>query len=289
MSMFRRNRMSEEQLQNILRSLPQVEAPADLENQLERMIAAHSDHVPSLLGSLPLVPAPDDFDAKLMEAIRERRRPVAPIPITITAGSASINWLNHIMGWMGGSLAVVALTFFINHASELQQESVKPVARAAAPAAVAQPHTAPAAPVATSPAARAQRQAASAERTIAEAAAPAHTAEAPAPAPVAPSVRPSMSAEHPSSTAPVRVTRAAADPAAAQQHDKAPSVLEKPAVQVQEKPSTTTDVKVDVHDLSDPLSPSKSESVDTNAEVGKDIDMPTGIVNTGGDRDIQTP
>jgi hypothetical protein len=274
--------MSEEQLRNILRSLPQVEAPADLENQLGRMIAAHSDHVPSLLGALPLVPAPDDFDAKLMEAIRERRRPVAPIPITITAGSASINWLNHIMGWMGGSLAVVVLTFFINHASTLQQESVKPAVNTVAPAAVAEPRPAAQPVPATTPAAP-QRQASSAPRNIASSS-PASAVESPAPAPV--SSRPS--AERSASPARVTVTRTAADPAALQQSEKAPSVQDRSVVQ--EKPAaTTTDAKVDVQELSDPLSPSRSEGVDTNAEVGKDIDMPNGIVNTGGDRDGQTP
>jgi len=139
--MFRKTRISNEQLLAILRSLPQAKASSDFEQHLDRMIASNSHHVPNLLGSLPLVPAPDDFDARLMEAIRDRRRPVAPIPIAVAAGGASINWLNHIMGWIGGSLAVVALAFFINHATEVapNQAATVPVQQPAAGGTVTAP------------------------------------------------------------------------------------------------------------------------------------------------------
>ncbi|HVZ41546.1 MAG TPA: hypothetical protein VHI13_19855 [Candidatus Kapabacteria bacterium] len=63
---------------------------------------------------MPMVPAPDDFDSRLMEAIRDRRRPVAPIPAAIAGSGASISWLNNMMGWIGGSLAVVVLAFVVN-------------------------------------------------------------------------------------------------------------------------------------------------------------------------------
>lgn len=117
MSIFRRNRLSDEQLRELLQSLPQMKAPDDFDAQLDRMVSLHSEHVPHMLGSMPMVPAPDDFDARLMEAIRDNRRRVAPLPAPIAAGGVSINWLNHIMGWLGGSLAVVALAFFIHQPS----------------------------------------------------------------------------------------------------------------------------------------------------------------------------
>src|SRR5262249_39690639 len=157
MSMFRKSRISTEELQTILRSLPQAKASTDFEQSLDRMIASNSHHVPNLLGSLPLVPAPDDFDARLVEAIRDRRRPAAPIPIAVAAGGASINWLNHIMGWIGGSLAVVALAFFINHATE-----VAPGTAAAKPAAHRSAGNAVVAPAVTLPAMPAQKHASAA-------------------------------------------------------------------------------------------------------------------------------
>lgn len=143
MSMFRKNRLTDEQLRELLQGLPQAKASADFESNLDRLIASHSHHVPNLLGSLPLVPAPEDFDARLKEAINDRRRPVAPIPVTVAAGGASINWINHIMGWIGGSLAVVALAFFINHAGEIAPEASK--TPAPSPAAATE-SVAPAAP-----------------------------------------------------------------------------------------------------------------------------------------------
>ncbi len=117
MSIFRRNRLSDEQLRELLQALPQIKAPDDFDAQLDRMVSLHSEHVPHMLGSMPMVPAPDDFDARLMEAIRDKRRRVAPLPAPIAAGGVAINWLNHITGWLGGSLAVVALAFFIHQPS----------------------------------------------------------------------------------------------------------------------------------------------------------------------------
>lgn len=126
MSIFRRNRLSDEQLRELLQSLPQMKAPDDFDAQLDRMVSLHSEHVPHMLGSMPMVPAPDDFDARLMEAIRDNRRRVAPLPAPIAAGGVSINWLNHIMGWLGGSLAVVALAFFIHQPSSDAPASSSP-------------------------------------------------------------------------------------------------------------------------------------------------------------------
>ncbi len=121
MSIFRRNRLSDAQLGELLSTLPQVKAPENFGEQLDRMIALHSEHVPHMLGSMPMVPAPDDFDARLMEAIHDGHRPGALVPATLVSAGASINWINHLMGWIGGSLAVVVIAFAINQAGTSDQ------------------------------------------------------------------------------------------------------------------------------------------------------------------------
>ncbi|MBS1914221.1 MAG: hypothetical protein JST22_19690 [Bacteroidetes bacterium] len=132
MSIFRRKRLSDSELREVMQSLPSVKAPADFESQLDRMIAMHSEHVPHMLGSMPMVPAPDDFDSRLMEAIRDRRRPVAPIPAAIAGSGASISWLNNMMGWIGGSLAVVVLAFVVNVTGDAPKSAAVVPAPAAA-------------------------------------------------------------------------------------------------------------------------------------------------------------
>ncbi|MDB5032905.1 MAG: hypothetical protein JWQ98_146 [Chlorobi bacterium] len=120
MSMFRRRRLTDGQLLSIFRSLPQAKAPADTEERLGRLIAQHSDHVPSVLGTLPWISAPADFDERLMEAIRDSRRPVTPIPPSSpVVGGPSPGWFTNIPGWVGGVIAAAGLLFFLNHSGDM--------------------------------------------------------------------------------------------------------------------------------------------------------------------------
>jgi len=127
MRIFHRNRLSEERVQNILRALPQMKAPVDLEAKLGRIIEIQKNEVPHILGSLPMVPAPEDFDARLREAIHDRRRPVAPITAAPVADSVlHVNWLNSIMGWAGGAAMVVLLAFIIDRSGLIEHHSESP-------------------------------------------------------------------------------------------------------------------------------------------------------------------
>ncbi|MEP7219963.1 MAG: hypothetical protein ABI876_13655 [Bacteroidota bacterium] len=136
--MFRRRRLTDEQLLSIFRSLPQAKAPADTEERLGRLIAQHSDHVPSVLGSLPWISAPADFDERLMEAIRDSRRPVAPIPPSPVVGGPSSGWFTNIPGWVGGVIAAAGLLFFLNHSGDMVEAEgashATPVPASAGPA-----------------------------------------------------------------------------------------------------------------------------------------------------------
>ena len=140
MSLFRNRRLSVDQLHAILRSLPQAQATADLEDRLNHVIAEHSDHIPHVLGTLPLISAPDDFDARLMNAIRTQQRPAAPIPHWGTSDAVAVNWFTHVTGWIGGIAVAVGLAFFIHSVDN----SVRPASpQASAPVAVVAPESAP--------------------------------------------------------------------------------------------------------------------------------------------------
>ncbi len=134
MRIFRKNRISDEQVKEILRSLPSVQAPTDFEDRVGRAIEAQRLEVPHILGSLPRVPAPDDFDAKLMRAIQERRRPT----LTPVSGAVSqVGWLNSVAGWVGGALMIMSLAFFVDRSGVMSQDVAMPPAQV--PLVIAQP------------------------------------------------------------------------------------------------------------------------------------------------------
>jgi|GEM_PF-2377390 len=148
MSLFRNRRLSADHLGMVLRSLPQAKAPADLEEKLDNLIAENREHIPHVLGTLPLISAPEDFDARLMDAIHARRRPVPPFPQSATSDPAAINWINHITGWVAGSVVAVGLAFFVHSLDSAHRAGNAPImapASATAPASAA-PLMAPAAP-----------------------------------------------------------------------------------------------------------------------------------------------
>jgi hypothetical protein len=273
--MFRKTRIDNEQLQAILRSLPQAKASADFEENLDRMIASNSHHVPNLLGSLPLVPAPDDFDARLMEAIRDKRRPIAPIPIAVAAGGASINWLNHIMGWIGGSLAVVALAFFINHATEITPEASK--APAVAKPAAGQSVTVPAVAL---PAPHTAAAPGSASKTVAvaEPQAVAGASRAARPAETVPALRPHREIVTPAASTSEHV-QVSTTPAASVSTPQA----SQPDTRGQATDGATVNGAPDVATGPKSTDTSATQSADNN-----DSSAPNIIVNTGGDPGVDT-
>jgi hypothetical protein len=280
MSIFRKTRISNEQLQAILASLPQAKASSDFEENLDKMIASNSHHVPNLLGSLPLVPAPDDFDARLMEAIRDRRRPVAPIPIAVAAGGASINWINHIMGWIGGSLAVVTLAFVINNATETPDAAKAPAAapRHTAGASTTSPvATPPAAPVGTT---SAQSASSVARGTVAQAE-PQSAITGPSNArreDVAPAASHHGLAAPPSTLHEIEA------------HAPVPSAIAVPDASVQhDNRNTAADPAVVNGTIDVATGPNKTDTTATSSDKEEAApQVPEGTVNTGADPGVDT-
>ncbi len=154
MRIFRRNRISERQVRDILQSLPLVQAPADFEDRLGSALEAQKLEVPHILGSLPRVPAADDFDARLMQAIQDRRRPVPPIVAPVAETALRANWFNGVAGWVGGALMVATLAFVVDRSGVMTGSvppSPAPAVRTLPSAAAPMPVPAPSsqAPVAT--------------------------------------------------------------------------------------------------------------------------------------------
>lgn len=146
MRIFRRNRISERQVRDILQSLPLVQAPTDFEDRLGSALEAQKLEVPHILGSLPRVPAADDFDARLMQAIQDRRRPVPPIVAPVAETALRVNWFNSVAGWVGGAFVVATLAFVVDRSGVMTGEvpaspapAVRTLPSAAAPMSVPVP------------------------------------------------------------------------------------------------------------------------------------------------------
>lgn len=177
MRIFRRNRISERQVRDILQSLPLVQAPADFEDRLGNALEAQKLEVPHILGSLPRVPAADDFDARLMQAIQDRRRPVPPIMAPVAETALRVNWFNSVAGWVGGALMVATLAFVVDRSGVMTENipaSPAPAIRTLPSAAAPMPAPAPSsqAPVATEAATSAPGVASSASAASVELPAP---------------------------------------------------------------------------------------------------------------------
>ena len=118
--------MTDEQLQALLRSLPSVKAPTDLEKNLYISIAAGSNKVPHMLGTLPLVPAHEDFDTRLQQAIRERRHPVGPLPQAVSGGG--VPWFASAGArWFTGAVVVVGLLFVTLNITQVDPRIQAPI------------------------------------------------------------------------------------------------------------------------------------------------------------------
>jgi hypothetical protein len=99
------NGISEGQLQELLRSLPQAQAPSDLEENLMQRIAAEHLGVAHVLASLIPVSAHPEFDRRLFQAIKEHERKGAIIPEPFPVGTSFATWLKGL-SWLRGAIAM---------------------------------------------------------------------------------------------------------------------------------------------------------------------------------------
>lgn len=281
MRLFRRNRLSEEQLQEVLRSLPQMKAPEGLEDKLGRIAQAQKSEVPHILGSLPLVPAPEDFDARLMEAIQDRRRPIAPITSTPIADTVMrVNWLTNIMGWVGGAVMVVTLAFVVDRSVLVQQQTEPQTAPV--PAISSMPSEAPVKPQPPVP----QTAAAGRTETPVTQREAAASIQAPAPgtAPASSQAAPVM-ARPARSQAPASMPASFSTPSVSTEHEQSVRIQlssQPVATPAEEQPSnvnaasTTIDTEVTGGQAS-------SRAISSESSVSAD-GVDTGMVDTGGER-----
>lgn len=286
MRLFRRNRLSEEQLHEVLRSLPQMKAPEGLEDRLGRITQAQKNEVPHILGSLPLVPAPEDFDARLREAIHDRRRPIAPITSTPIADAVMrVNWLTNIMGWVGGAVMVVTLAFVVDRSGFIEQQT-EPRPESVPAAVSSMPSEAPVKPQPpapqTAPVGRRESPDAQREVSIAVSTPAAGTVTSSNSSPVSSQAAP-VTAQPAQRQAPVSVSMPAstsAAPSVSAERERNGSVRIPMASQPAATPTEEQPANASAAELTGGEDPATISSENTAPAEGVD----TGMVDTGGER-----
>jgi hypothetical protein len=138
------NGISEEQLKQLLRSLPKAQAPVHLEASLIQRISAEHLHVAHMLSTLAPVSAHPDFDERLFRAIREHKRRGAVV--TPIAGGTTFAALLKGFGWFRTGVAAGAAILLAVGGSAIYngvQPAAQPTSPEQGPAAVqpAQPQT----------------------------------------------------------------------------------------------------------------------------------------------------
>jgi hypothetical protein len=137
MNSQRNDRLSEHQLQEILRSLPQVRAPRNLEELLMHRIATEHLNVAHVLASLAPVAAHPEFDERLFKAIQEEERS-GLITDPFAGGTSFATWLKGL-GWVRGGIAVGAAIVMAIGGAAIHNATLpdSPEPESAAPASVA--------------------------------------------------------------------------------------------------------------------------------------------------------
>jgi hypothetical protein len=124
------NGISEEQLKQLLGSLPKAKAPVNLESRLLQRISAEHLNVAQTLSTLAPVSAHPDFEERLFRAIREHKRRGAVV--TPIAGGTTFASLLQGFGWFRTGVAAGAAILLAIGGSVIYH-GLQPAAQPASP------------------------------------------------------------------------------------------------------------------------------------------------------------